>query len=130
MSVLTDRLAMVYVLTGMIAALAAAGIALIVCFGLYSFRIVGAGDAKLFIALSLFAGLKFLAVLALATALAGGLMVVALLLVQPRRILLLITTRGQLGQSKGLPYGVAIALGGLLVRWGGQAGYLDTISAV
>ena len=65
-------------------ALGAAGIAFVVTYGLYHFDIIGAGDAKLFTAAALFAGMKFLPLFALLTALAGGLYAVGFVLVRPR----------------------------------------------
>jgi prepilin peptidase CpaA len=97
--------------------LAAGALALAAGFALYAFKIVGAGDAKLFAAVALFAGLAKLSTLALATALAGGLLAVGMLAFSPRRGFLLLASRGQLGAGEGIPYGVAIAIGGIMVVW-------------
>ena len=50
----------------------AAAIALAVTFALYAFKIVGAGDSKLFAAAALFFGLGYLPLFALATVLAAA----------------------------------------------------------
>ena len=93
-------------------ALGAAGIAFVVTYGLYHFDIVGAGDAKLFTAAALFAGMKFLPLFALLTALAGGLYAVGFLLVRPRQAMRGLTAAGRKeGAGMALPYGVPIAMG-------------------
>ncbi|MET0547356.1 MAG: prepilin peptidase [Caulobacterales bacterium] len=103
---------------GLLSGLGAAAIAFVVTYGLYAFGIVGAGDAKLFSAVALFAGLSNLAAFSLATVLAGGLIAAAILAAQPRHVLALIQTRNFKHQGRGVPYGVAIAAGGLLTLWG------------
>jgi len=99
-------------------ALAAAAIALAVGVGLHAVGWVGAGDAKLFGAVGLFAGLSQLASLALYTALAGGLIAVGLLVVRPKQTLAGLTARGRAeGKGRNIPYGVPISLAALLVSW-------------
>jgi prepilin peptidase CpaA len=97
--------------------LAAGLIGLTVGFGLYLFRVMGAGDAKLFAATALFGGLAYLPMLALATAVAGGVIAIGSLLAQPRRALVLITLRWEADHGRGVPYGVAISIGGVLTLW-------------
>jgi prepilin peptidase CpaA len=97
--------------------LAAAAIALVVGVGLYALGMVGAGDAKLFAAVALFAGLGHLLVLVLATALAGGAIALVSLATRPRRALSMIALRGEGDFGRGVPYGVAISVGGVLVVW-------------
>jgi prepilin peptidase CpaA len=89
---------------------------LIGCFLLFQANILGGGDAKLIAAASLWTGLSAFAAFALWTAIAGGL--VALALVIARRAFEPAETRPAfvnrlLRKRGGLPYGVAIALGGV-----------------
>jgi prepilin peptidase CpaA len=97
-------------------ALAAFGIGLVATLALYLLNIIGAGDSKLFAAAALFAGLKFLALLALATALIGGVIAIGVMLVNPKRVLRGLTAKGR-GEKQGIPYGVPIALAALLVMF-------------
>jgi len=99
-------------------ALVAGAIALAVGVALYAFGVTGAGDAKLFAAVALFAGLGHLLALSVATALAGGVIAIASLVSRPRRALAMITLRGKGDYGPGIPYGVAIALGAVFVVWG------------
>jgi prepilin peptidase CpaA len=99
-------------------ALAAGGIGLAVCYGLYAVSIIGAGDAKLFAAVALFAGLGYLPTLALATVLAGGAIAAVSIATRPRRALVMLNLRGKGDFGRGIPYGVAIAIGGTFVQWG------------
>ena len=99
-------------------ALAAGGIGLAVCYVLYATSIIGAGDAKLFAAAALFAGLGYLPTLALATVLAGGAIAAVSILTRPRRALVMLHLRGKGDFGRGIPYGVAIAIGGVFVQWG------------
>jgi prepilin peptidase CpaA len=99
--------------------LVAGAVALAIGVTLYGFRITGAGDAKLFAAVALFAGLGQLLAFGVATALAGGVIALVSLATRPRRALVMITLRGQGDFGPGIPYGVAIALGGAAVIWSG-----------
>ncbi len=95
--------------------LAAFGIALAGSGVLYLIGGVGAGDSKLFSVTALFAGLAHLFMLSIATVLAGGLLAIGLLILRPKSAFRSLTARGRAeGGSRGVPYGVAIALGGLL----------------
>jgi prepilin peptidase CpaA len=100
-------------------ALLAGVIGLAVGIALYAMGVVGAGDAKLFAAVSLFVGLDRLPALAVATALIGGLVAIASLLARPRRALVMIAMQGKGDFGPGIPYGLAIAGGGFIVVWAG-----------
>ncbi len=106
------------------AGLAAAAIGFGVGFVFYLMRIMGAGDVKLFAAVALFTGLSYLHLFALATVLAGGVMAVFTLAARPRRALVMFTLKGRGDYGRGIPYGVAIAVGGLIAVWGGLTGAL------
>lgn len=99
--------------------LMAFGIALAGSFALYLLKVVGAGDSKLFTVAALFAGMKLLGALALATALIGGVIALGVMLVNPKRVLRGLTPSGreELKKGRGIPYGVPIALAGLLVMF-------------
>jgi len=109
---------------GLLSAVVAGAIAFAVGYGLYVFKIVGAGDAKLFSALALFAGLSHLPLFALATVWTGGLMALASLAASPRRAIVMLAMRGQGDHGRGIPYGVAIGIGGAIVLWGYLSGLL------
>jgi prepilin peptidase CpaA len=101
-------------------ALITAGLVLAVGFALFAFRALGGGDVKLIAAVALWAGPAHIATLLLATALIGGLL--AVVAVTPFRMLfpyLMAAARmdadpRQLTEMQ-IPYGVGIAVGGLLV---------------
>lgn len=107
---------------GLGSALAAGGIGLVAGFGLYAFNIMGAGDVKLFAATALFTGLSYLPLFALATALSGGLIVVGSIIARPQRAAVMLTLKGKGDFGRGVPYGVAIAMGGAAVIWGALLG--------
>jgi prepilin peptidase CpaA len=109
---------------GLASALVAGVIAFAIGYGLYAFRAVGAGDAKLFASLALFAGLAHLPMFALATVWTGGLMAIGSLAARPRRALVMLSLRGQGNHGRGIPYGVAIGVGGAVVLWGYLTGLL------
>jgi len=95
--------------------LAAAAITLAITYALYHFGIVGAGDAKLMSAGALFAGLEGLSLFALMTVLVGGVMAVGVIALNPKRALRGMTAAGRAdGHGRGIPYGVAIAIGGIV----------------
>lgn len=104
--------------------LAAAGIGFAVGYGLYLVNVMGAGDVKLFAAVALFVGLADLPLFALATALTGGAMAIVSLASRPRRAAAMFALRGQGDFGRGIPYGVAIAVGGAIAVWGGLTGVL------
>jgi prepilin peptidase CpaA len=100
-------------------ALAAGAISLAVGVGLYAAGLAGAGDAKLFAAVALFAGLDHLMELALGTALAGGVVAAVSLAMRPRRAMTMFMLRGKGDFGPGIPYGVAIALAAAALVWAG-----------
>jgi prepilin peptidase CpaA len=82
---------------------------------LYLLGWIGAGDSKLFSAVALFAGLSNLLLLFAATAIVGGIYALAVLVIRPREVMRGMTARGRAeGKLRGIPYGVAIAVGALL----------------
>lgn len=99
------------------------GLATIVCavgFGFFAAGIIGGGDAKFLAAASLWAGPRDLAMLVLATALAGG-CIAFLFLVPPiahRIRRLRRTTFAAAVAPNVMPYGVAIAAATMLVAYG------------
>jgi len=93
--------------------------ALAIGFALFAFNIVGGGDAKLFAAGALWAGPGYIMTYCLAFALAGGAFALGVLLLR-RLPLPAIAARvsflNKLLQPKaGLPYGVALGVGALIV---------------
>jgi prepilin peptidase CpaA len=107
---------------GVLLALAAGAIALVVSFALYALGWFGAGDSKLFSAVALFASLSHLAQLTLITALTGGLIAIVGLVLQPTRAMVMLNMRGKGDFGRGVPYGVAIAVGAAAVVWGDVLG--------
>lgn len=106
--------------------LAAMGITFAVALVLYRFGVMGGGDLKLLTAVALWIGLYDLPQLAIAIALAGG--VFALALIVLRRLLMgVLVAQGNLTSlalprlllpGEQIPYGVAIAAGGIWVARG------------
>ena len=96
---------------------AAGAIALAVGYGLYVAGVVGAGDSKLFAVTALFAGAALLPLFAVATALAGGVIAIGSIASRPRRALVMLTMKGAGDYGRGIPYGVAIAVGGTAAVW-------------
>jgi prepilin peptidase CpaA len=92
--------------------------ALVVCYGLYAFNIIGAGDAKLIAAVALFAGTPFLGPFVMGTVLSGGVMAVVSLASRPNRAIVIFQMRGKGEFGRGIPYGVAIGIGGVIMQWG------------
>jgi prepilin peptidase CpaA len=112
-------------LSDTLSALEAAGIALVVTVLLYTFKILGAGDSKLLTACALYAGMGYLPFLALATVLAGGVIAAVSLASRPQRTLAMFTLRGKGDYGRGVPYGVAVAVGACLAIWGNLTGTLN-----
>lgn len=108
----------------LLSGLAAGGAALAVTVALYALGVFGAGDSKLFAAAALFMGLGYLPYFAVATALAGGGLAVVSLARNPVRAMAIFTLRGKGDSGPGVPYGVAIGLGGALVLWAAVTGWL------
>jgi prepilin peptidase CpaA len=93
-------------------------VVLAICFALFQFNIVGGGDAKLIAAAAVWTGLTAFAPFAVWTSIAGGALALALLVARnffaqaetrPAFVNRLLKPRG------GVPYGVAIMTGGLMV---------------
>ena len=97
--------------------LAAGLVALAVGVAVYAAGWMGAGDAKLFAAVALFAGWSHLLELTVLTTLVGGLIAAFSLLTQPKRAWAMIMARGKGDFGRGVPYGVAIAVAALILVW-------------
>jgi prepilin peptidase CpaA len=89
----------------------AGAIAFAVGYVLYAMNVMGAGDVKLFAAVALFAGFAHLPFFAVATAISGGGVAVVSFVTRPRRAMVMLMLRGKGDFGRGIPYGVAIALG-------------------
>jgi prepilin peptidase CpaA len=113
---------------GAVSSLEAAGLALAITVALYAFKIIGAGDSKLFSAAALFAGIGYLPYFAFATALAGGAIALVSVASRPQRALVMFTLRGKGDFGSGIPYGAAIAVGGIAIIWGALSGWLTPIA--
>jgi prepilin peptidase CpaA len=103
-------------------AVGVAVVALAVGFGLFATNIFGAGDVKLAVVTLLWAGPTLALPVVLITSLVGGVMAVIMLSRIRFGIAKALNTMGQrtLGDAflaKDMPYGVAIATGGLFVGW-------------
>jgi prepilin peptidase CpaA len=104
-------------------ALAAAVIAFAIGYGLWAFKVMGAGDVKLFAVCALVVGMKDLGVLALVTALMGGAIAVASLALRPRHAFVVMAMRGRGLPGHGIPYGVPISAACALIMWARLTGY-------
>jgi len=94
--------------------LAGFAVALLGSWALYAFGIIGAGDSKLFSAAALFMGFGNLLMLFSATAIAGGILAIGFVVARPKQAMRGLTARGRAeSTSRGIPYGVAIAIGAL-----------------
>jgi prepilin peptidase CpaA len=101
-----------------LSALAACLGAFLITLPMYFFRVLGAGDSKFLAAVSLFAGLEHFSRLLLFVALAGGVMAIASLVSRPTRAVVMFQMRGKGDFGRGIPYGVAIAIGTtVLIGW-------------
>ena len=109
---------------GVGSAVSAAAIAFAIGYLLYLFKVMGAGDVKLFAAVALFTGMGYLLLFALATSLAGGGVAAASVAARPRRAAVMFALKGKGDFGRGVPYGVAIAIGGALIIWGALGGWL------
>ena len=98
-------------------AVVAGVIAFAASFVLYAAGVIGAGDSKLFSATALLAGMGHLALLAVLTAVIGGIVAIGVLLSRPTRTLVLLNMRGKGDFGRGVPYGVAIAAGAVAILW-------------
>ena len=99
----------------LLSSLAAAFVVFLCGFALFSFKIIGAGDSKLATALALFAGLHGLPQFIFCMALAGGVLALCMLAAQPGNVLAMLHARGRGQVYHGVPYGVAIAMAGVMV---------------
>ncbi len=93
---------------------------LVVGFGLFAFRILGAGDVKLLAALGLWAGAEVVLLFLFAVAVAGGLLVACMFVYSMLRNRgkggsYVISFQETLKQKVPVPYGVAIALGSITI---------------
>ena len=103
-------------------ALGVAGASLAVGFILFSMNTCGAGDAKLFAAVALWAGPTLVLPFGLYTSLAGGVIVLFLWLQHrlaraPSAAMVLQTVADSSFVKQPMPYGAAIAIGGLYVAF-------------
>jgi prepilin peptidase CpaA len=99
---------------------ASAGMAmLLLTFGMYYFRWIGGGDAKLAAAAALWLGWELLLQYGLVASLAGGVVTLAILLLRhydlPERIRSAEFIARLADKNGGVPYGIALALAGLVV---------------
>lgn len=103
-------------------AIGVAAACLVVGFLLYSVKACGAGDAKMFAAVALWAGPTLILPFGLYTTLAGGVMVLFMwfqhrLARAPSATMALHTTADSGFVKQPMPYGAAIAVGGLYVAF-------------
>jgi prepilin peptidase CpaA len=103
--------------TPTMSSLEAAGLVFGVTVALYAFGIFGAGDSKMFTGAALFMGMGYLPYFLLMTALAGGVFAILSLAARPQRALVMFATRGRGDFGEGVPYGAAIAIGGVFTFW-------------
>ena len=92
--------------------------ALVICFVLFTLNVMGGGDAKLLAAICLWAGPYHLAPVLLTTAVAGGILaifVLGYLTLRSREFTIMnhVLASCQSSARKPIPYGIAIALGGV-----------------
>lgn len=103
------------------------GITFIITFGLFHFKIIGGGDAKLLSVYALWVGLSGLMPLLFAMALVGGLLGGATLLLNKKKLIEKPSEGGWIAKAQeGLqevPYGVAIFVGAVASFW--SVGYLQ-----
>jgi prepilin peptidase CpaA len=99
--------------------LAAGVVALVAGFALFAARWIGGGDAKLFAATALWFGFGDLLSYAVIAALLGGVLTVALLAVRRVPLPAALIRQGWIARlhdhKSGVPYGVALAAGALVV---------------
>ncbi len=105
-----------------LSAITVAAACLTVGFLLFSIKACGAGDAKLFAAAALWAGPELILPFGLYTSLAGGVMVLFMwfqhrLARAPSASMILQTTTDAGFAKQPMPYGAAIAVGGLYVAF-------------
>jgi len=98
-------------------ALGAGAVALAIGIAVYAAGWMGAGDAKLFGAVALFAGWNHLIELTVTITLIGGLIAIFSLLSRPKQALTMISGGGKGEFGRGVPYGVAIAVATVILLW-------------
>jgi len=98
-----------------LSSLEAGAIVFVVTVALFAMKLVGAGDSKLMTVMALYVGLGLLPLFSLATVMFGGALAVFSLALHPRRALALIRLQGAGDTGRGIPYGVAISLGAMLI---------------
>lgn len=94
---------------------AIAAVTLAVGFLLFALHLLGGGDVKLLSATALWAGPTFFAGFIMLTAIAGGVVGLAILVLRRRRMAPAANDGTLPAQPAVMPYGVAIAAGGLMV---------------
>ena len=99
----------------LISSLGAALVMFVCSCALYVLRVVGAGDSKLATVVALFAGLGRLPQFAIYMSLAGGVLVLCMLALEPTKVLVILQMRGKGRADRGVPYGVAIAAAGAML---------------
>jgi prepilin peptidase CpaA len=98
--------------------LAAFATVLVVCFGLFSFNLLGGGDAKLLASAALWVGMSQLLPFITYVALSGGALAIIFLAYRRFPVSALPVPEWALRlhkAEKGMPYGLAICVGGLLI---------------
>ena len=110
-------------------ALGAGVLALVLGFAIFSAGWMGAGDAKLFAATALFAGWQNLFAFIILITLAGGLIALLSLVSRPKEALALMANGGKGDAGRGIPYGVAIAVGSAILLWSGQLHMTSFVAA-
>lgn len=88
-------------------------------FGMFQFGWVGGGDAKLASATALWLGWENLLDYGLVASLAGGVLTVVIMMMRwndlPKRLLSIGFVARLAEKTNGVPYGIALAIGGLIV---------------
>ncbi|NCY24974.1 MAG: hypothetical protein EBX37_08925 [Alphaproteobacteria bacterium] len=110
-------------------AVAGAAVVLVLGYIVFTLRLMGGGDVKLIAALALWVGLKHLADFVFIVALLGG--VLSIFLWAFRKLLPYIPGKPKkesmpriLREGEPVPYGIAIALGFLIMLWTGKIALL------
>ena len=109
---------------------AAASIGLAVGFLLFGLGVIGGGDAKYFAVAALYVGLSRLLEYACVVGILGGLMALFYLVSKPRALIGFVLYRTPLAKDRGVPYGVPISAGLLLLLWGGWGAAIIPIQAI
>jgi prepilin peptidase CpaA len=110
----------------------AGALVLAVAFGMFAMGWVGGGDAKLVAAAALWFGFEHLLPYLVFASLFGGVLTVALLQLRQWPLPYPLTTQGWINRlhdkQTGIPYGIALALGALLIY--PQTDWIKTIDLV